>query len=207
VAAHSRYEDFHIDRVDFSKWRDFEHYTSSISNNIRRDLKKAKNTGAKVNIRHGWSALRDLYTLVKARRLVMEKNKMPFHLARDLLLHFVKIIYFGKQAFIATVSLNDVKYSALLCTVFGDRCYYIAGGVWPNDLGLGSYGMMSVIEHWQEKSPKGQFVMGYVRGQTNPENYSYTEGALLYRRKLRVTASRGCEFSINVKDAVASAAC
>jgi hypothetical protein len=193
---------FHLDAVDLGQWKDFDHYTRSISSNIRRDLAKAIKEGTvSIQTRHGWSALRNIITLIVVRRHVMQKNGRPFSLLADALVHLGKIALFGKRACIVTVSQASTKYAALFCIEFGDCLYYVSGGVLPNEIGLGSFIMVKTIERWQAAHPQGRFVMGYVIGQKRPEEY--TEGALLYRRKLRVTSRLGSEFVVTLKQGAA----
>lgn len=188
--------DFHIDFLDLKKWPDFNHYLGCVSNNIRRDVKKAVSKEAKVTIRRGWAALRDLSTLITVRSYVMRQNGKQFSAVLDFVKHLVKILLLGRQAFVATVSMNSKKYAAHFCVEFGDMCFHIAGGVLPNDSGLGSFIMTDLIKRWWAMHPRGRFVFGAVRGQASPNEYQ--EGVLLYRRKLRTSAGRGSEFKFNV---------
>ena len=189
--------DFHIDAVNFGHWESFSHYTRSISNNICRDHTKAVRLGnATVKIRHGWSALRDLGALVRARRHVMQKNHQSISFISDIILHATKILVFGKHVCLFTSSVNSEKYSSVFCVSFGSCLYYISGGVLPNKAGLGSFVMLKTLETWQTRYPHGRFVMGFHTGQTSPEEY--TVGAALYRRKLRVTSRTGLEFILTV---------
>jgi hypothetical protein len=186
--------EFHVDAVDFSQWEDFSHYRRSISSNIRRDFTKAVNSGqAVVQIRRGWAALRDLRAVIGVRRHVMAKNSKYLVSLDDAVSHTAKIVAFGRAASIATALFKNQKTALIFCIEFGDRLYYLSGGVLPNDTGQGSLAMLTVMEKWQSRYPRGRFVMGYATGQDRPEEY--THGALLYRRKLRVTARPGLEYN------------
>jgi hypothetical protein len=196
--AQTSADQFQVDSIEFGQWESFDHYRQSISTNIRRDVAKALKTGdAKTEFRRGWAAMRDIPTLVAARRHVMKKNRKPFSSFGDVLVHVGKILAFGKRAIIVTSALNSKRYAALFCIEFGDCLYYISGGVLPNEFGVGSLAMLKTLEYWYGIHPRGRFVMGYTPEVTRPEDYK--GGVLLYRRKLRVSAQLGLEFTFNVK--------
>ncbi len=188
---------FQIDLIDFHRWADFPAYRRVTSENIRRDYRKAQNTSARIETRYALAAFRDLFALVTMRAHVMHKNKSRFSFFADYFRHAVKLFTLGKNGFITTVRVNGRCYSAFFGTQFGSNLFYNGGGTKENRQGFGSYLMVTLIEDWFSKHPTGKIFMGVCNGHCDPS--TYTRGALLYRRKLRVSAANGLEFQLKVK--------
>lgn len=188
---------FHLDLIDFHDWDGFRAYRRGISENIRRDYRKAQNTSARVETRFGLAALRDVFALVTLRAQVMRKNKVRFSSFADYFLHGVKLAIFAKNGFITTVRMKRKCYSAFFGIQLGSNLYYISGGTTKNSHGFGSYLFLTLIENWFAGHPNGKLVMGPSTGHDDPNDY--TGGNLLYRRKLRVSSVNGVRFQLNVK--------
>jgi hypothetical protein len=185
---------FHVDVIDLRDWGNFAAYRRTISENIRRDYRKAHNAAVKVNTRFGLAAFRDLAVLVILRGHMVRRNKIRFSPLADWLLHAVKLIILGKTAFITTARVNGTCYAAFFGTQFGANLYYISGGTRKNHLGAGSYLFLNLIENWFSLHPTGRILMGECRG----DHITHTWGAFLYRRKLRVRSVPGLEFELKL---------
>lgn len=197
VAENLVYDEFHIDVINFKDWPDFQSYARRISENVRRDYKKARMTAARVGTKRGLSALGSLLRLATLRREVMRKHKVPFRFLADCVQHAAKLVVFGNKAFITTVRVGRKCYSAFFGIEFGGALYYISGGTQKTREGFGSLLFLSLIEDWFAKNPNGTFVMGFCSGRRDQS--TYTTGALLYRRKLRVLSMNGVEFQLKVR--------
>jgi Acetyltransferase (GNAT) domain len=203
--AESILEDqFHIDLIDLSDWPNFEAYLRGVSENVRRDYRKAKCIEAKVETRQGLAAVRDVFALVRLRAEVMRKNSLRASLLKDYFIHVAKLAILGRSGFITTLRMNDKCYSAFFGIEFGSNLYYISGGTTNNHHGFGSYLFLSLIEKWFAEHPSGKFVMGFCSGHRDESTYS--SGALLYRRKLRVKSVDGLDFQLRIKPVPASQA-
>jgi hypothetical protein len=187
---------FLIDRVDFRRWASFDAYRRDVSENIRRDYKKAVEASAVVETRHGLAAVRDLVALVRLRRQVMDRNGERFSGAADLAIHFLKLACIGDPAFIATVRADGRCHAAFFGVRFGDDIYYLSGGTEKNSQGYGSYLFLTLIERWFVGHPQGKLYLGRQAACVDPA--TYTRGNQLYRRKLRATAVPGAEFRVQV---------
>jgi hypothetical protein len=139
-------EAFLIDLVDFRQWPGFEAYRRDVSENIRRDYRKAAEAAAFVETRHVFSALRDVITLVRLRRQVMGRNGEPFSIVVDLARHLLKLLCLGDLGFIATVRADGRCHAAFFGVRFGDDVCYLAGGTEQNAKGYGSYLFLTLIE-------------------------------------------------------------
>jgi hypothetical protein len=187
---------FLVDRVEFARWGSFEQYRASVSENIRRDYRKAVAASAVVETREGRAALRDVITLVRLRGEVLRRNQEPFSFTGDLARHVVKILCSGPSAFISTVRAEGRRPAAFFGVRFGGDVYYLAGGTEKTANGYGSYLFLTLIEQWFAADPNGRLFLGPQRTCVDPK--TYTAGNQLYRRKLRATAGPGTAFQIRV---------
>jgi hypothetical protein len=190
---------FRIDRVDFSRWGCFAAYYRDVSENIRRDYKKAAALGARIETRSGLAAVADVPVLVGLRRIVMQRNAEPFSYVPDLGTHVLKLLCIGDMAFISTAWVADRCHAAFFGVQFGGDVYYLAGGTEAGGSGCGSFLFLTLIERGFASGPNWKLYLGQQRGLVDPSTYTY--GNHLYRRKLRATSVAGTEFSVDVADA------
>ena len=187
-----------IDVIDFREWADFNAYRRAVSDNIRRDYKKACNAGIRVRTRFGLAAASDLFALVAMRACMMRKNKRRFSQIFDFFLHAAKLAILGKHGFISTARINRRCYSAFFGAKFGHNIYSVSGGTRQNRLGAGSYLLLTMFEAWFSENPAGKVLMGYGGGP--PGDYSHNDGDLLYRHKLRTRPVKGIRFQFVIKN-------
>ncbi|MEZ5286681.1 MAG: hypothetical protein R2712_18110 [Vicinamibacterales bacterium] len=187
---------FSLDLVDFSAWPDFAAYRRSVSENIRRDFRKAEADSARVVRRQGWRALGDLDALVRLRGEVMRKNGESFSALADYGRHLVKLACLRDHAFIATARTTRGCHAVFFGVAFGDNLYYLGGGTAADSNGAGSFLFLTLIEDWFRDHPRGRLYLGAQVGGLEPA--AYTRGNLLYRRKLRATQVRGTAFALTM---------
>src|ERR1700737_886086 len=184
---------FQIDVIDLREWADFNAYRRAVSENIRRDYRKACNAATRVRTRFGLAAARDLVALVAVRACMMRKNKERFSQIVDFFVHAAKLVILRKDGFITTARINGRCYSAFFGAKFGHNIYYISGGTRENRLGAGSYLFLTLIEAWFSENPTGKILMG---DSESPDENAYNYGNLLYRRKLRIRPVKGVRFQL-----------
>jgi hypothetical protein len=189
---------FQIDVIDFREWADFSAYRRTVSENIRRDYRKARNAETRVRTRFGLAAARDLVALVAMRACMMRKNKERFSQVFDFFLHAAKLAILGKNGFITTARINGRCYSAFFGAKFGHNIYYISGGTRQNRLGAGSYLFLTQIEAWFSEDPTGKILMGDSASPSDENAYNF--GSLLFRRKLRTRPVDGVKFQLGLKN-------
>jgi Acetyltransferase (GNAT) domain len=185
---------FHVDLIDLRDWPNYAAYRRSVSENIRRDYKKAKEAGAVLRTAYGYDALRDIGALVSMRRHMLRRHHLSLSRIVDFFSHIGRLFVLGKNAFVTTVRVKGKVYAAFFGVEVGDRLYYISGGTRANHLGAGSFLFLTLIENWFTKHPNGEFLMGDC-----PEPYYRPEhdvGIVLYRMKLRVKSLNGVEFRL-----------
>jgi hypothetical protein len=186
-----------IDTVDFAAFPTFAAYRRAISENIRRDYKKAAAAAPTVVIRRGASACRDIVDLVDLRREVMRRNQEPFSRLIDAPLHALKLLCMGDGAFIATVRAGGRAEAAFFGVQFGERVAYVSGGTRDHCEGFGSYLFLYLIERWFAQHPRGKLDLGITEPGLVPATYS--RGNLLYRRKLRAASIPNTAFTLDVR--------
>ena len=193
---------FQIDRVDFGAWSDFAAYRRAVSENIRRDYRKAAATSPSVVTRYGLDALRDLPALTRLRRRMMRKNQERFVDVADYARHALKLACLGQNGFLATVQAGDRSQAAFFGARLGRNVYYLSGGT--EDHGFGSYLFLTLLERWFSEHPAGNLYLGMYPEAWDPQ--TYTHGNLLYRRKLRAGAVPGVRFELALRGAKAERA-
>jgi hypothetical protein len=187
---------FRIDRVDFGRWSSFGAYQRDVSENIRRDYRKAAALGAHVETRVGLAAVPHVPLLVRLRRMVMQRNREPFALFPDLGTHILKLLCIGDMAFISTAWIDGRCQAAFFGVRFGGDVYYLAGGTEAGGSGCGSFLFLTLIEQGFINGPNWKLYLGQQLGLVDPA--TYTSGNHLYRRKLRATSIEGTAFHVDV---------
>jgi hypothetical protein len=185
-----------LDCVDFEKWSDFAAYRRAVSENLRRDYRKAAAAAPILTTRRGVDACRDVPALVGLRRQVMRRNNEPFSSVVDAPVHALKLMCLGDDAFISLVEANGRPQAAFFGVRFGSAFYYVSGGTADKCEGFGSYLLLTLIEGWFAEQPRGKLYLGVTEPGYAPE--TYTRGNLLYRRKLRAVSVPGTSFTLKV---------
>lgn len=195
---------FHIDLIQFRQWPNFAAFRRAVSENIRRDYKKAREANAVARTEYGIAGLRELFAFVAMRRHMARRNNLSFSRVRDYFNHAGRLFVLGKKAFITTVRIEGKCYAAFFGAEVGSRLYYLSGGTRTNQLGAGSYMFLNLIEDWFSKHPDGEFLMGDCPKPL--AKLTHDNGNLLYRRKLRVNSVNGVAFRLRPKLSTTSAA-
>lgn len=198
IPASATLEDdvFQVDRVDFANWPDFAAYRRAISENIRRDYKKAAAASAEVVVRSGTAALGELRSFVRLRGEVMRRQKEPYSAAADYARHTLKLACLGSNAFVATARTQGRCHAAFFGARFGDSFFYLGGGTEDRCQGFGSFLFLTLLEQWFAERPEGALYLGAHIGE--PRSWTYTGGNLLYRRKLRAVSLPGARFTLTM---------
>ena len=117
-----------LDCIDFATWPGFAAYRRSVSENLRRDYKKAAAASPNLTTRRGMDAWRDVPAIVGLRRQVMRRNHEPFSSVLDAPMHALKLMCLGEGAFISVVEANGCAQAAFFGVRFGGAFYYVGGG-------------------------------------------------------------------------------
>lgn len=187
---------FQIDRIDFAGWPDFAAYRRAVSENIRRDYKKAAAASAAIVCKSGTAALGELSSFVRLRGETMRRQREPHSAAADFGRHMLKLLCLGTDAFVATVRTPGGCHAAFFGAQFGDSFYYLGGGTEDRCQGYGSFLFLTLLERWFAERPRGVLYLGSHVGE--PSSWTYTGGNLLYRRKLRAVSLPGASFTLTM---------
>jgi hypothetical protein len=179
---------FQIDVIATHRWPDFAAYLKEISQNIRRDYKKALAGGMlQVEVYRGWRGLRYMRQIAACRAAVRRKNGAKYYQPRPELVMLLelafKIILFKNNSLVAVAKQGNECLSAFVGIEFGNRLYHVTGGTKPNREGAGSFLMMSIIKRLFEDKEQKELALGFCLGQKEANDYDH--GVWMYRRKLR----------------------
>ena len=185
-----------LDCIDFAAWPDFAAYRRAVSENLRRDYKKAAAAAPILTTRRGIHACRDVPALVGLRRQVMRRNDEPFSSVVDAPVHALKLLCLGDDGFVSVVEAHGRAQAAFFGVRFGSGFYYVSGGTSDRCEGFGSYLFLTLIQRWFAEQPRGKLYLGVTEQGYVPE--TYTRGNLLYRRKLRAVSVPGTAFTLEI---------
>lgn len=175
-----------IQGVDFSNWPTWDAFYKDISENIRRNAKKAEklHPDLKVSVIQGLPALRRARDLVAMRQAMYRRKNLPFNPLRILAGYVLSFVSCPAQAMIA-VAEGGGRILAIQNNVeFGDVHYYLDGAA-ASDTDGGAWALqLAMLKRAYERSPKGRFLLGYT---DLPVADQSAEGLLRSRRSLRAS--------------------
>ena len=185
---------FHLDLIDFRKWPDFAAYRGAVSENIRRDYKKAKEANAVARTSYGLKGLHDLFAFVAMRQHMARRNNLPLSRVRDYLTHAGRLLVLGKKAFVTAVRIEGKCYAAFSVrkSETGSITFPVAREIIISAPGRISFSLSSRAGF--QSIPRENFSWAIA---LNPlMETSHDRGNLLYRRKLRVRSVNGVMFRL-----------
>jgi hypothetical protein len=176
-----------VQGVDFSKWSNWIAYYKSISENCRRNAKKAEKTfdDLKLIISTGRSAISVAPRLLRLRDAMYRRKGLPFAPLRTLLGYLANILVSPSQSNIAYVMGGGKARAALRIVEFGPLSYYLDGAISSDSDGAGWYLMLNMLRRAYDRSPDGKFLMGYYH--ENTRDLASGAGLLRSRKSLRVS--------------------
>jgi hypothetical protein len=147
--------DILIQGVDFSHWPDWNSYYRDISENIRRNARKASklHPDLKVEIFRGRKSLRHQVDLVRMRRTMYRRKGLPFNPFRVMAGYMLNLVTCPEQMMIATASAGDRILAIQNIVEFGDTHYYLDGAAAENSDGGAWNLQLSMLERAYRRSP------------------------------------------------------
>jgi len=178
--------DILIQGVDFSNWPDWDSYYRDISENIRRNAKKASklHPDIKVVILRGRKSLRHMVDLVRMRRTMYQRKGVPFNPIRVMAGYLLNLVACPEQMMIATATAEDRILAIQNIVEFGDTHYYLDGAAADHSDGGAWNLQLSMLERAYRRSPSSRFLLGYT---DLPVADQAAEGLLRSRRSLRAS--------------------
>ncbi|HEX5379783.1 MAG TPA: hypothetical protein VFW47_14500 [Phenylobacterium sp.] len=175
-----------IQGIDFSNWPTWEAYYRDVSENTRRNAKKAEKLHADIGVVvvTGLATLAKVPALVAMRQAMYRRKNLPFNPLRIFAGYVLNILACPDQAMIA-LAVGDGRVLAIQNNVeFADFHYYLDGAAANDTEGGAWYLQLAMLRRAYEAIPNGKFLMGYT---DLPLDDQLAEGLLRSRRSLRVT--------------------
>jgi hypothetical protein len=181
----------HVDRhmveaVDLARWGSWSEYERSISTNVRRNIKKAreKYENTYLEIRRGIDALVYTAQIVYSRSKMLSRKMLSLDLAGIVKNHLMRSTCLPDYTYTAILRANGKILATLGGAEVGRHAYYFDGGTNQTD-GSGWLLMMSLIEDFYKRHPNGRFVMG--SSYRDDDQIDGWNSSARYRRDARVS--------------------
>jgi hypothetical protein len=180
--------------VDFTRWRSWECYASALSENARRNIRKAEKLGDALNIdiRRGSEMLQLGRHLLQLRRGLYARKRIPFSMTTSALRLLLRAWALRDQAFIAVSRLNGEPVCAFGGIVFGDNTFFVDSGSIQEDRGSYWHLMSRMLRDAYERAPHGRFVTG-----AHYEGSPISPGLEFFRHQCRAEGSPTSEFEFS----------
>jgi hypothetical protein len=155
--------DIIVHSVNLANWDSWDNYFRSISNNVRRNVKRAEQAETPVEVIHatGLAAVRLIPQLVRVRRHTLNRVELHHPAWRMALSYLANILTMPKTCHIALARQGGKAFAGLFGYEFGRDFYYWHGGSIENNNGASWKLLTDTVRLWQQKRPDGQFIMGY----------------------------------------------
>jgi hypothetical protein len=176
-----------VQAIDFSGWPDWPSYWRSISNNVRRNVKKARSEIPDLDLvtRRGPAAVRSVPDLIRLRSVMYDRKGIRFRAAGATAAAVGSALVGSGNAFVSIACGDGRPLAALSGVDFGPNTYYLDGGSRSDNQGASWYLLTESIRSAYDADPQGRFVMGYVDHATHDE--SVGGGLLRSRQSCRVS--------------------
>jgi len=175
-----------VQGVDFANWEDWDAYHRDISENIRRNAKKAErlHPDLAIVVIKGFAAVAHLPTLVAMRDALYRRKGLPFSPLRVLASHALSYVACPTQAMIA-LAIGSGRVLAIQNMIeFGDAHYNLDGAAANGPRGGAWHLQIAMLKRAYDRSPKGKYLLGYT---DVPVVNQSAQGLLRSRRSLRAT--------------------
>lgn len=152
-----------VHSIDLSQWPCWESYYRGISNNVRRNVKRAEQSDPPVIVerRKGLGAILLIGHLVRMRQLTLDRVDMHHASWRMALSYLSHLLVMGESCHIAIARQGKAPLAALFGYESGSTFYYWQGGSVDSSNGASWKLLTETVAFWYEQQPKGQFIMGY----------------------------------------------
>lgn len=155
--------DIIVHSVHLGDWPCWDSYYRAISNNVRRNVKRAEQSDPPVTgVRaKGLAAIRLIPDLVRMRQQTLDRVDMEHAAWRMALSYVMNFLTMPNACHIAVARQGGMPLAALFGYKFGSTFYYWQGGSIESSNGASWKLLTDTLAYWHRKHPKGQFIMGY----------------------------------------------
>ncbi|MFC3125729.1 hypothetical protein ACFOD4_11690 [Pseudoroseomonas globiformis] len=174
-----------LDVVDFRQWPDWPAYLRNVSNNAKRNARRATDSfpGMGMELRQGLSALRSGRALWSLRARMARRKKIDLSGARTLLRYALRMLALDREAFTAILSVAGQPMAGFSGIDFGGRTYFLEGGSSDTNNGTNWHLLLAMLQRAFDRHPQGCLIMG-AQYASQPRD----EGLAFSRRQIRVIA-------------------
>jgi hypothetical protein len=159
-------EDLIVQAIDFTCWKSWNDYFRQISNNARRNAKRAstQHPTPTVQIRCGLLTILDVLAITSLHRNTLLRKNIKEASFEVLLSRFLfRFITKHKYSITAVARAGGRTLAAFFGIEFGQNTYYWTGGSRADNRGVAWHLMLETIRHaYNRTHGSGKFLMGTV---------------------------------------------
>jgi hypothetical protein len=150
--------------VDFSRWANWDAYLHDVSNNARRNARRATQSlpDLTLTVDLGLRTAGKVPMLTQLRGLMFRRKSLEFNFGREWLRSMLRAILWRRHAIIAAARTHDETLAMVSCIEFGANTFYLEGASRPTNGGAAWHLMLSMLKRAFDRDPAGKFVMGVV---------------------------------------------
>ncbi len=173
-----------LDVVEFRQWNDWTSYFRAISNNAKRNAKRAQDTfpDMEVQSRIGLASLQSWFSLYKLKAKLAQRKKLDLSGLRSILRFGMRLAALRNRAFTSIVRCGGKPMAAFSGIDFGANTYFLEAGSCDGNTGTNWHLLLGMLERAFARDPRGQFVMG-AQYASDPRD----QGLAFSRRQIRVS--------------------
>lgn len=155
--------DIIVHSVHLGDWPCWDSYYRAISNNVRRNVKRAEQSDPPVTVvrAKGLAAIRHIPDLIRVRKQTLDRVDMEHAAWRMALSYVVNFLTMPKNCHIAVARQGGICLAALFGYEFASTFYYWQGGSIESSTGASWKLLTDTLAYWYQKHPTGQVIMGY----------------------------------------------
>ena len=175
-----------VHAIDFAAWGSWEGYKASVSENVRRNARKApvQYPGIRLAYRRGLLLLLDIPKLTLLRRAMYLRKGLPFRPIRIGLGYLAGALLYSGDDLLVSAKVGRKAIAINRFTRFGPLTYFRDGAAIDQPGGAVWYLMLTVLGRFYGQAPQAKILMGYVEVKPNAEP---ADGLFRARRSLRAS--------------------
>lgn len=181
--------EFAIHYINFSDWASWDDYYAAISENVRRNIRKAgaNRPSLAISENSGRSGIRDIRSLVALRKETFARLGSRLNIWQAMASYTAQLLAAPMQMVSMVAEDMGTPLAGLLGYEFGKAFFYWQGGSVADQSGSGWSLLIAAVKRWYDRHPDGLFILGYF----NPDlPGTRREGLLRQRQSLRKRDAR-----------------
>ena len=156
-----------LQAVDFERWDSWDSYFHQVSDNARRNARRARKLypDLSIRVRASWATVLDVPEVVRLHVRMMRRKGIKTSVPATVLRLLLRLIYLGRHAVSAAIVSPSHGTLAVFSGVeFGINSYYLTGGSRAENGGAAWCLLLAILRRTHERTGgKGKFLMGCVQ--------------------------------------------